>query len=62
MCTIQNDAHGNTPLGGENSASNGTFVHPLCGAVKFHGGGPRMSPTGYVHVLGITAAPCTLGV
>ena len=31
MCTIQNDAHGNPPLGSEHSEVNGIFVYLLYG-------------------------------
>ena len=61
-CTIQNYPHGNAPLEGENSASNGVFVHLLYGPVQLNGGGPRTSPTGCVHILGNLVAPYTLGV
>ena len=61
-CTIQHDAHGNPLLGGEHSAMNGIFVYLLYGPVKHLGGGPGMSPTGFVHILGSPVAPCTLGV
>ena len=59
---MQNDPHGNAPLGGEHSAANGTFVHPLCGAVSLHSGGPRTSTKGSVYILGSPVAPYSLGV
>ena len=61
-CTSRNDAHGDASLGGNHSASNRIFVHPLYGAVQLHGGRPRTFPTGCIHILGIPVAPCTLGV
>ena len=45
-----------------NTAANTTFVHPLYGAVKLLGSGPRTFPTGCVHVLGSAGVPSTLGV
>ena len=62
LYTLTEVQHGNTPLRGEHSASNGTSVHPLCGAVMLHGGGPRTSPTGSVYILGSPIAPYSLGV
>ena len=61
-CTIQNDAHGNPPLIGENSVVNGIFVHLLYGPVQLNGGGPGLSPAACVHILGSPAVPCSLGV
>ena len=61
-CMTRNNPHRNALLGGEHSAANATFVHPLCGAINLHGGGPRASPTGFVHILGSPVAPYTLGV
>ena len=61
-CTTPNDPHGNEPLGGEHSAVNGIFVHPMYRPVQLNGSGPRTSPTGSVHILGSPVAPCTLGV
>ena len=59
---IQNDAHGNPPLGSEDSANNRSFLILLYGLVQLNGGGPCMSHTGSVHILGSLIAPCTLGV
>ena len=61
-CRSPNDPQGNAPLGDAYSGANGTFIHPLYGAVTLHGGGPRTSLTGVVHVLGSPAEPCRLGV
>ena len=61
-CITQNEAHGNVSFGGEHSAANGTFIHPLCGAVKLHGGGQRTSHTGSLYILGSPVAPYSLGV
>ena len=57
-----NDSDGNSPLAVEHSSVNGIFVHPLYGAVQLHGGATRTSPTGFVHIVGSPAEPCTLGV
>ena len=59
---IQNDAHGNPPLGGEHSAINGIFVHPQYGPVQLNVRGPRTSHTASVHILRNLVAPCILGV
>ena len=61
-CTIQNDAHGNPPLGSEYTAVNGIFVHLLYGPVEHHGGGTNTSPTCNVHIIVSPVVPCTLGV
>ena len=61
-CTTWNEAHVNVSFSSEHSVANGSFVHPLCGAVKLHGGGQRTSPTGSVHILESPFAPYSLGV
>ena len=61
-CTTPSDTHGNAPLSSEHYASNGTFLHPLFGAVNLHGEGPRTCPTGCVRILESPVVPCTLGV
>ena len=57
MYTPSNESHGNVPLGGEHSAANATFVHPLGGFAKLHGGWPRTSPTGCVYILESSVMP-----
>ena len=44
------------------AVNNGTFVHPLCGAIKLHGGGPSTSLTGSVYIMGSPVVPYSLGV
>ena len=61
-CMDRHDPQGNAPFGVEHSAVNGIFVHPLYRPAHHHGGRPRTSPTGCVHILGSLAVPCTLGV
>ena len=45
-----------------NNSANGTFEHPLYGAVQLHVSTTRTSPIGFVHILGSSKAPCTLVV
>ena len=61
-CTIQNEAHGNPPFGGEYSAVNGIFVHPLYRPLQLQGGAPRMILTGSVYILGSPVVPYSPGV
>ena len=59
---VQNDAHGNPPISGEQSAVNGIFVHPLNRPVQLIGSGTCTSHTGSVHIVVSLIAPCTLSV
>ena len=61
-CTDRHDPHGNATFGIEHSAVNGIFTHPLYKPAHHHGGGPRTSPTGFVHILGSLVVPRTLGL
>ena len=61
-CMDEHDPHSNVPFGIEHSAVNGIFIHTLYVPLQLHGGSPRTSHTGSLHIIGSPAAHCTLGV